>query len=78
MKLTKVANGLLPPGAPPTQVLPDRTQCYVSKRTPTGGITSSAVHYRSITAQRQANRKHAQHQRQEQRQVVCHTTTLDT
>ena len=56
------SNGLLPPDAPPTQALPDRTQCSVSNRTPTGGITSSAVRYRSITAQRQAARKHAQHQ----------------
>ena len=57
------SNELLPPDAPPTQVLPDRTQCYVSKRTPTGGITPSAVRYRPITAQRQANRQHAQHKR---------------
>ena len=56
------SNELLSPEAPPTQALPDRTQCYVSKRTPTGGTTSSAVRYRSITAQRQAARKHAQHQ----------------
>ena len=55
-------NGLLPPDAPPTQALPDRTQCYVSKRTPTEGNTSSAVRYRSITAQRQAAHKHAQYQ----------------
>ena len=56
------SNGLLPPDAPPTQVLPDRTQYYVSKRIPTGGITSSAVRHRSKTAQRQAAHKHAQHQ----------------
>ena len=55
------SNGLLSPDAPPTQALPDRTQYYISKRTPTGGITPSAVHYRSITAQRQAAHKHAQH-----------------
>ena len=57
------SNELLSPDAPPTQALPDRTQYYVSIRTPTGGITSSAVRYRSITAQRQANRQHAQHKR---------------
>ena len=57
------SNELLRPDAPPTQALPDRTQYYVSIRTPTGGITSSAVRYRSITAQRQANRQHAQHKR---------------
>ena len=56
------SNGLLPPDAPPTQALPDRTQCRVSKRTPTEGNTSSAVRYRSITAQRQANWQHAQYQ----------------
>ena len=57
------SNGLLPPDAPPTQALPDRTQCSVSKRTPTGGNTSSAVCYRSITAQRQAATTHAHQQR---------------
>ena len=57
------SNGLLPLDAPPTQVLPDRTQYYVSKRTPTGGITSSAVRCRSIRAQRQATITHAQQQR---------------
>ena len=56
------SNGLLPPDAPPTQALPDRTQYYVSKCTPTAGITSSAVRYHSKTAQRQAAHQHAQHQ----------------
>lgn len=51
------SNELLPPDAPPTQALPDRTQYYVSRRTPQG----NAVRYRSKTAQRQAACEHEQY-----------------
>ena len=54
------SNELLPPDAPPTQALPDRTQYYVSKRAPTAG---NAVRYRSIRAQRQAACEHEQYRR---------------
>ena len=54
------SNELLPPDAPPTQALPDRTQYYVSKCAPTAG---NAVRYRSIRAQRQAACEHEQYKR---------------